>query len=89
VRRTAFRWGLALSLAAAACSRRDDVPATTDNATPLDATESLGAAEHAPVEVEATLRSRDVPLGVGDRAPWFEGYPERAKAVIVFFRGAW
>jgi hypothetical protein len=35
------------------------------------------------------LKPRDVPLAVGAPAPTFAGYPEKGRAVIVFFRGEW
>jgi hypothetical protein len=35
------------------------------------------------------LEWRDTPLAVGAQAPTFSGYPEKAVAVIVFFRGEW
>ena len=35
------------------------------------------------------LEPRDTPLAVGAVAPTFPGSPEKALAVIVFFRGGW
>jgi peroxiredoxin len=58
------------------------------------AVESLGSSEPRarPTPVARLIgdpTSRDAPLQIGERAPRFRGLPERARSVIVFFRGAW
>jgi hypothetical protein len=63
-----------------------DVPAATQG--------KKGEREEIPSTDEALQRAqallqRDAPLQVGATAPSFAGYPEKARVVIVFFRGEW
>jgi hypothetical protein len=73
-----------LVVSLAACG--EDAPRRTDPVADQPA-ESLGRPDE--IRVAAEIRPIDAPLAVGAVAPRFEGFPEKRKAVIVFFRGRW
>ena len=72
-------------------SREPTVPAEAAPASPPTprGEREVVSKEAEALQRELTLVPLDVPLAVGARAPRFDGYPEKSRAVVVFFRGEW